>query len=103
MSSTRIYHNFSKIPITSTIILIFWNYELYRIHQGIHPIWTPKLEAAGIVRSRGTLADRSEEPGVHNKSGAGGNVAGEGAIRWTNLNGVPIPTLGALVRPFGKD
>ncbi|KAG9378126.1 hypothetical protein A1F94_011242 [Pyrenophora tritici-repentis] len=90
MSSTRIYHNISRIPITSTLVLIFGNYELWRIHKGTHPYWSPKLEEAGLVRRRnktnseasastvgsGTEA-RSESPGV--------------SIQWMNLNGVPIP------------
>ncbi|KAF1846652.1 uncharacterized protein K460DRAFT_367398 [Cucurbitaria berberidis CBS 394.84] len=105
MSSTRIYHNISKIPITSTLVLIFGNYELWRIHKGIHPYWTPKLEAAGIVtRQHKTTPEPSDSRAVADKVEAGGD-AGEAAIRWTSLNGIPIllPTLEGLMRPFRKD
>ncbi|KAJ4368265.1 hypothetical protein N0V83_006621 [Neocucurbitaria cava] len=103
MSSTRIYHNISKIPITSTLVLIFGNYELWRIHKGIHPYWTPKLEAAGIVRRKhSTAPESSDSRAVATKVEAGGEES-ETAIRWTNINGIPIPTLEALMRPFRKD
>lgn len=104
MSSTRIYHNISKIPITSTLVLIFGNYEIYRIHKGTHPYWTPKLEAAGIVtRRNGTRANHSRELDANEGSHVEGEERNQGPIKWTNLNGVPIPTLGSLMRPFGKD
>ncbi|CAO2654843.1 Nn.00g115760.m01.CDS01 [Neocucurbitaria sp. VM-36] len=103
MSSTRIYHNISKIPITSTLVLIFGNYELWRIHKGIHPYWTPKLEAAGIVtRRHKTLSEPSDNRAVATRVEPSGEES-EAAIRWTNLNGIPIPTLEALMRPFRKD
>ena len=94
MSSTRIYHNVSRVPVLSTMALIAANYELYRIHTRTHPYWTPRLEAAGI------LAPRHDTP-ADAKTDAGADAAGS-AIRWTNLNGVPIPTLDALMPPFRK-
>jgi hypothetical protein len=104
MSSSRIYQNISKIPITSVLVLVLGNIELYRIHKGTHPYWTPKLEAAGIDMKRGKrTASESPDERVTQKNVEAADEASEGPIRWTNLNGVPIPTLGSLIRPFGKD
>ncbi|RMZ72584.1 hypothetical protein GMOD_00007591 [Pyrenophora seminiperda CCB06] len=89
MSSTRIYHNISRIPVTSTLVLIFGNYELWRIHKGTHPYWSPKLEEAGIVRRNKTTSTASAGVG-----GPGAEARGDSAgisIQWMNLNGVPIP------------
>jgi hypothetical protein len=97
MSSTRIYHNVSKLPIASTVVLIFGNYEIYRIHKGTHPYWSPRLEAAGILKSR----QRAES--TTGKGAEGVKTDGADALRWTNLNGVPIPTLSAFASPFGTD
>jgi hypothetical protein len=107
MSSTRIYHNVSKLPIVSTTVLIFANYELWRIHKGTHPYWSPRLEAVGLVRTQqkeasgsnvgntGMAETKAVKTEADNPSGA--------AIQWTNLNGVPIPTLEAFMRPYRKD
>ncbi|EOA87037.1 hypothetical protein ACJQWK_08486 [Exserohilum turcicum] len=90
MSSTRIFHNISRIPVTSTLVLIYGNYELYRIHKGTHPYWSPILEEKGIVRRRTKTVSEASD----------GNVAqgtetrregGKASIQWLNLNGVPIP------------
>ena len=90
MSSTRIHHNISRIPITSTLLLVFANYELWRIHKGTHPYWTPKLEEAGILRRRNKTTSNASASAV----GSGAEATGESpgvSIQWMNLNGVPIP------------
>ncbi|KAL6710031.1 hypothetical protein ACN47E_009822 [Coniothyrium glycines] len=102
MSSTRIYQNILKKPVISTLVLIFGNYELYRIHKGTHPYWTPRLEAAGIIRPQ-DKEDLSQEQVVQKASGAADESTSTGTIRWLNVNGLPVPTLGSLMRPFGKD
>jgi hypothetical protein len=89
MSSSRIYHNISKIPITSTLVLIWGNYELWRIHKGIHPYWSPKLEAAGYTKKR-----QDATPGAPGNGAVGAKVeasSGRVSIQWMNLNGIPIP------------
>lgn len=99
MSSARGF--LSKIPITSTLVLIFGNIELYRVHKGIHPYWTPKLEATGYVPGENkTSSSGSTEKRVKSAKVDDGDNTSETSIRWANLNGVPIPTLEALVRPF---
>ena len=90
MSSTRIYHNISRIPITSTLVLIFGNYELWRIHKGTHPYWSPKLEEAGIVRRRTKTTSDASASTVGSGTEARGDSPGA-SIQWMNLNGVPIP------------
>ena len=99
MSSTRIYHNVTKLPIASTACLIWATYQVHRIHRGTHP-WSSKLEAAGISSSRDITASESTSSGGMATGDAGG-VSGT-SITWTNLNGVPIPTLEGLLKPFGK-
>ncbi|USP75940.1 uncharacterized protein yc1106_03214 [Curvularia clavata] len=90
MSSTRIFHNISRIPVTSTLVLIFGNYELYRIHKGTHPYWSPILEEKGIVRRRKQTA--SETLGGQGASSTEAKrEGGKTSIQWLNLNGVPIP------------
>ncbi|EUC50719.1 hypothetical protein COCMIDRAFT_81278 [Bipolaris oryzae ATCC 44560] len=90
MSSTRIFHNISRIPVTSTLVLIFGNYELYRIHKGTHPYWSPILEEKGIVRRR--VQNTSESTGGQSAPVVESQREGrKTSIQWLNLNGVPIP------------
>jgi hypothetical protein len=90
MSSTRIFHNITRIPITSTIVLLFGNYELYRIHKGTHPYWSPILEQKGIVRRRAqTDLEASGGQGVSGMESK--REERKASIQWLNLNGVPIP------------
>ena len=93
MSSTRIFHNITRIPVTSTLVLIFGNYELYRIHKGTHPYWSPILEEKGIVRRRnqtGLETSGGQDASRIKAKPEGGNTS----IQWLNLNGVPIPFIG---------
>ena len=110
--STRAARRFRLV--TSVLVLAVGNYELWRIHKGIHPYWTPRLEEAGIVRQRNKLADHgSLKPdavavAVAAKKPVAGAVAAETPapkawIKWTDFNGVPIPTLETSIRPTGKD
>lgn len=86
--------------VTSILVLGFGNYELWRVHKGIHPYWTPRLEEAGIVRQRNKLAkDGSIKP----ETIGGEKPARKAWIKWTDLNGVPIPTLETSIRPTGKN
>jgi hypothetical protein len=86
--------------VTSLLVLGIGNYELWRVHKGIHPYWTPRLEEAGIVRQRNKLA---EDGSIKPEAVAAEKPAPKAWIKWTDLNGVPIPTLEASVRPTRKD
>jgi hypothetical protein len=86
--------------VTSLLVLGLGNYELWRIHKGIHPYWTPRLEEAGIVRQRNKLA---EDGSIRPEAVAAEKPAPKAWIKWTHLNGVPIPTLEASVRPTRED
>ena len=118
--STRAARRFRLV--TSFLVLAVGNYELWRIHKGIHPYWTPRLEEAGIVRQRNKLADHgslkpdavavaAKKPGAvavdAKKPGAvavdAENPTPKAWIKWTDFNGVPIPTLETSIRPTGKD
>jgi hypothetical protein len=94
MSSTRIYHNISRIPITSTIVLIFGNYELWRIHKGTHPYWSPKFEQAGLTIPRNKTNSGTSDNGATGTRVEAGRESRGVSIQFMNLNGVPIPFLG---------
>ncbi len=78
------------------------NYELYRIHKGTHPYWSPRLEAAGILKRREKTSTESSGNGAVQTNAEAGRDGSESVIRWTNVRGVPVPTLEALMPPFGK-
>ena len=105
--STRAARRFRLV--TSVLVLAVGNYELWRIHKGIHPYWTPRLEEAGIVRQRNKLADHgSPKPDAAPVPAAVAPAAAEKPapkawIKWTDLNGVPIPTIETSIRPTRKD
>ena len=92
MVSTRIYHNVTRLPITSTLLLVAANFELYRIHKGTHPYFSPVV-GGPAAEMRGNKA-ASDAPGSN--VSAGTDTKGEGSrssIQWLNLNGVPVPFL----------
>lgn len=79
------------------------NYELYRIYQGTHPTFSPYLEKAGIYTVDTTDSkDATEKKPIDGRPGRLGQsqVEDDG---WIRMNGVPIPTLEMLTRPFRKD
>ncbi|KAB2111792.1 hypothetical protein AG0111_0g64 [Alternaria gaisen] len=94
MSSTRIYHNISRTPITSTILLIFANYELWRIHKGTHPYWSPKFEQAGLTAPRNEANSSTPDSGAPATRAEARRELRGVSIQFMNLNGVPIPFLG---------
>jgi ABC-type nickel/cobalt efflux system permease component RcnA len=96
--STRAAQRFRLV--SSLLVLGIGNYELWRIHKGIHPYWTPRLEEAGLVRQRNKLA---EDGSIKQEALAAEQTAPKAYIKWTNLNGVPIPTLEASVEPTRKN
>lgn len=95
--STRAAQRFRLV--TSFLVLGIGNYELWRIHKGTHPYWTPRLEEAGIVKQRNKLA---EDGSIKQEPPAAEKPAPKAWIKWTDLNGVPIPTLEASVQPTQK-
>ncbi|KZM25973.1 uncharacterized protein EKO05_0009187 [Ascochyta rabiei] len=86
--------------VTSLLVLGVGNYELWRIHKGIHPYWTPRLEEAGIVRQRNRLA---EDGNTKQEAATAEKPAPKAWIKWTDLNGVPIPTLETSIQPTRKN
>ncbi|KAF1362826.1 hypothetical protein EJ07DRAFT_174381 [Lizonia empirigonia] len=86
--------------VTSLLVLGIGNYELWRIHKGIHPYWTPRLEEAGIVRQRNKLA---EDGSIKHEAAVAEQPAPKAWIKWTDLNGVPIPTLETSIQPTRKN
>ena len=103
MSSSRIYHSISKIPVIPLLVLFAGEYELWRIHKGIHPYWTPKLEEAGILKRRHKAAPETSETRAEDSKVESSGEKRQVKIKWTNLNGVPIPTLDIRTPPFRKD
>lgn len=95
--STRAAQRFRLV--TSFLVLGIGNYELWRIHKGTHPYWTPRLEEAGIVKQRNKLA---EDGSIKQEPPAAEKPEPKAWIKWTDLNGVPIPTLEASVQPTQK-
>lgn len=96
--STRAAQRFRLV--TSVLVLGIGNYELWRIHKGIHPYWSPRLEEAGIVKQRNKLA---EDGNIKPDVAAAEKSAPKAWIKWTDLNGVPIPTLVASTQPTRKN
>lgn len=82
----------ARIPITAILVLVFGNYELYRIHKGTHPYWSPLLEAKGLRRVRKKEEAVSADNGARDSRAVAETIPSP-SIKWTNLNGVPIPTL----------
>jgi hypothetical protein len=57
MSYSKIYHSYTRLPIFSTLALLWVNYELYRVTRGTHPWLTPRLEQAGLNPPRKNTTD----------------------------------------------
>jgi hypothetical protein len=89
MSTTILSHHAARLPIASTLVMIYGSYEVHRIFTGTHPTWSPRLEAAGIT------SFKKGEDGAESTGETGG--VSDTAIRWTNVNGIPIPTLAAFM------
>jgi hypothetical protein len=101
MSTTKVYNGVAKLPIMSTFLMFWGCIELHRVSKGTHPYWSPRLEAAGFT---GFSKDSSSEPGsvrdIAARVAKGDAVGlGDASVTFTNLNGMPIPTLAALSTP----
>jgi|SRR6186713_1526864 len=108
MPPTRIYHNYTKVPIISTLALLFCNYELYRITTGTHPYIRLKINGRPINSSSETEQTQTVERKSADRVGK--HVAPfedkmpvEPGPAWTSLNGIPIPTFEMLMRPWRRD
>lgn len=77
-------------------IVCYCNYEMYRVYRGTHPYFSPKLEAAGILPRPPAHATKptDKKPAV--------DALDKEEMGWTRLNGVPIPSLEMLMRPFRR-
>ncbi|KAF2799010.1 hypothetical protein K505DRAFT_321449 [Melanomma pulvis-pyrius CBS 109.77] len=112
MSSTRIFHTYTKLPILSTLALLFCNYELYRITKGTHPYISAKLQIQAQGRGeepadkRTEAAEKAPRPnaGVASRDKPFGDRVGEGGGdgAWLMLNGIPIPSFELLMRPWRR-
>jgi hypothetical protein len=104
MSTTRIYHNVTRLPIVSTVIMIWGTYEAHRIYKGTHPYWSPRLEAGGILGFNKERNAKSGSVGAVDTQAATSDAGGvSSAITWTSLNGIPIPTLAAMSTPTREE
>jgi hypothetical protein len=101
MSTTILSRNAARLPVVSTFAMIYGSYEMHRITTGTHPFWTPRLEAAGIESLKihdARLADSTNNSTVAAESATEyARGVGMVSLRWTNLNGIPIPTLAFLM------
>ncbi|KAL5118101.1 hypothetical protein ACEQ8H_003936 [Pleosporales sp. CAS-2024a] len=88
MSTTIISHQAARFPIVSTVAMIYGLYEARRIHTGQHHVWSPLLEAYGIT----SFSKKEQAAG----SPAHVGVPGDFGLQWTNVNGIPVPTLAAV-------
>ncbi|KAH7130435.1 hypothetical protein B0J11DRAFT_504218 [Dendryphion nanum] len=86
-------------------ILLFTNYEMYRVFTHRHPYWTPRLVNAGLVVPKSSV----EKEGQNGSASTGFNSKRMPAqeekmetVGWTWLNGVPIPSYELLTRPFRR-
>jgi hypothetical protein len=105
MSTVKvIYRRKPVLPIfLNTAFLCWGNYELYRIYKGTHPTFSTYLEQAGIY-SVNTVDNKDATgsmPGDKKLERSAQNQDEEDG--WTRMNGVPIPSLEMLMRPFRKD
>jgi hypothetical protein len=130
MPPTRIFHNYTKLPIISVIVLSFCNYELYRVVKGTHPYLsvrmngepiaegltdknTPSITRIGIEeridklqkeRKEGTVgATKSGRTEDKSKSFVDRLPKGNDEERWIMLNGIPIPSFELLMSPWRRD
>lgn len=118
MSSTRIYHTYTRLPFFSIGTLLLINFEIYKIRKGTS-ILSPRLEKAGFKPSSAnpsnTPRPKSSEttPEASVNGGATENRGrerrrnewkGELERDWMYINGwVPVPSFEMLTRPFRKD
>lgn len=98
MSTTILSHNAARLPIASTLVMIYGSYQVHQIYTGKHPQWSPRLEAAGITGFTNGDSE-SAEPGSSSRVATTGDATGvsDTPIRWTTVNGIPIPTLAAFM------
>jgi hypothetical protein len=85
MSTTKVYNGVAKLPIMSTFLMFWGCIELHRVSKGTHPYWSPR---PGSVRDIAARVAKGDAVGL-----------GDASVTFTNLNGMPIPTLAALSTP----
>jgi len=98
-----IYRQKPVLPIfLNTAFLCWGNYEMYRIYKGTHPTFSTYLEKAGIysVNTADSKDAAEKQSGDKRLERSGDSQAEEDG--WTRMNGVPIPSLEMLIRPFRK-
>lgn len=101
MSSTRIFRSTPSLASSlNTAVLLYCNYELYRVWKGTHPYFSPRLEASGLLQkptdtAANTAGNKPAEKRIE--------ALEKSEVGWTNLNGIPIPRFEMLIRPFRRD
>jgi hypothetical protein len=78
--------------------MIYGAFEAHRIYTGKHPKVSQELELAGISGfSKGD--NENTESVTSNRVATTGDAASvrDTPIRWTNVNGIPVPTLAAFI------
>jgi hypothetical protein len=130
MPPTRIFHNYTKLPIISVLVLTFCNYELYRVVKGTHPYISVRVNGEPIAgglnnketisTTRTELKERVENAHRERKAGTVGEPKpaktedksksladrlpkDNDEERWIMLNGIPIPSFGLLMSPWRRD
>jgi hypothetical protein len=101
MATTIISNTAARLPVATTALMIYGAYECHRIYTGKHARVSPQLETAGISAfSKGNNNNNeNSESGGSNRVATTGDApsVSDTPIRWTNVNGIPIPTLAAFM------
>lgn len=130
MPPTRIFHNYTKLPIISVLLLTFGNYELYRVVKGTHPYISVQVNGEPIAgglkdksppsSTRTEIEERMDKLQKEKKAGTVEEIKAARAEdktksfadrlpkendeeRWIMLNGIPIPSFDLLMSPWRRD
>lgn len=92
-----------QVPIFfRTFVFLYFSHNVYQVYKGVHPVVSPRLAAAGVYH--GSIAEAAmAESNKHNskKEESGAQGAEQGGLNW--IDGLPLPSLDLLMRPFRKE
>jgi uncharacterized membrane protein len=80
--------------------MIYGAIQAHQIANGTHPYWSKRLEAAGVegFKKRGNgLSTSTNSNTPASETVAEHNRGVTAAVKWTSVNGIPIPTLATLM------